>query len=245
MSAGGNTTVDGANGCVTGRELVPISYTGEDANVMGIDKHQLNNLPICTCAGVHDLSDGTPILCIFNRYAYHADGNTIHSKIQLQDNGNFVDDCPTKLGGTQKIVTPGGITMALNVIPGLASLRLRRPTDDELATLEPVHMTKDVPWNPSKYDSAPSIDEDWFAAFTDFYSLLPATEILRNHNNISVFGADSTLIPRDYDSLRPYFLGMPSDVVRLTYDATTQYYSNYSDNDSAILIIPTRIWTPV
>lgn len=118
--------------------------------------------------------------------------------------------------------------MALNVIRGLASLRLRRPTDDELATLEPVHMTKDVPWNPSKYDSAPSIDEDWFAAFTDFYSLLPATEILRNHNNISVFGADSTLIPRDYDSLRPYFLGMPSDVVRLTYDATTQYYSNYS-----------------
>jgi len=87
-SARGNTTVDGgANGCVAGRELKPISYTGEDA------KHQLNNLPICTCAGVHDLSDGTSILCIFNRYAYHADGNTIHSKIQLQDNGNFVDDC--------------------------------------------------------------------------------------------------------------------------------------------------------
>jgi len=107
VSAGGNTTVDGgANGCVAGRELVPISYTGEDANVMGIDKHQLNNLPICTCAGVHDLSDGTPILCIFNRYAYHADGNTIHSKIQLQDNGNFVDDCPTKLGGTQKKESP-------------------------------------------------------------------------------------------------------------------------------------------
>ena len=115
-SSGGNTTVDGgANGCVAGRELIPISYTGEDANVivMGIDKHQLN-LPICTCAGVHDLSNGTSILCIFNRYAYHADGNTIHSKIQLQDNGNFVDDCPTKLGGTQKIVTPGGIMMALN-----------------------------------------------------------------------------------------------------------------------------------
>jgi len=95
--------------------------------------------------------------------------------------------------------------MALNVIRGLASLKLRRPTDKELATLEPVHMTKDVPWNPSsKYDSAPSINEveDWFAAFTDFYSLLPATEILRNHNNISVFGANSTLIPRDYDSLR-------------------------------------------
>jgi len=111
--------------------------------------------------------------------------------------------------------------MALNIIRGLASLNLRRLTDEELTTLEPVHMTKDVPWNPSKYDLAPSIDEDWFAAFTDYYSLLSDTELLRNHNNISVFGAKSTLIPRDYESLRPYFLGMPSDVVRLTYDATS------------------------
>ena len=113
--------------------------------MMGIDKHELNDLPICSCAGVHDLPDGTPILLMFNRYAYHASGNTIHSKIQLQDNGNMVDDCPIKLGGTQKIVTPGGLTMPLDVIRGLASLKLRRPTDEELATLEPVHMTKDVP----------------------------------------------------------------------------------------------------
>jgi len=112
-----NSTVDaGANGCVAGQNLKPISYTGEDANVMGIDKHQLNNLPICTCAGVHDLPDGTSILLMFHRYAYHASGNTIHSKIQLQDNGNMVDDCPIKLGGSQKIVTPGGLTMPLDVI---------------------------------------------------------------------------------------------------------------------------------
>ena len=43
------------------------------------------------------------------------------------NNGNLVDDCPIKLGGTQMS----------------SYLKLRRPTDDELATLEPVHMTKD------------------------------------------------------------------------------------------------------
>ena len=107
--AAGNTTIDaGANGCVGGKELRPICYTGEDANVMGIYKHQLNNLPICTCAGVHDLPDRTSVLLIFNQYAYHADGSTIHSKIQLQDNGNLVDDCPIKLGGTQKMLPQGG-----------------------------------------------------------------------------------------------------------------------------------------
>ena len=64
---------------------------------------------------------------LFNHYAYHANGSTIHSKIQLMNNGNLVDDCPIKLGGTQMS----------------SYLKLRRPTDDELATLEPVHMTKD------------------------------------------------------------------------------------------------------
>ena len=114
-----------------------------------------------------DLPDGTSVLLIFNQYAYHANCSTIHSKIQLQDDGNLVDDCPIKLGGTQRIVTPCGITMPLDVIRGLASLKLWHPTDDELATLEPVHMTKDKVWDPSKYDSAPSADADWFAALAE------------------------------------------------------------------------------
>ena len=82
--AAGNTNIDaGANGCIGGKELRVICYTGAYANVMGIDFHELNNLPICTLAGVYDLPDG-PVLLIFNQYAYHANGNTIHSKIQLQ-----------------------------------------------------------------------------------------------------------------------------------------------------------------
>ena len=61
--AAGNTTIDaGANGCVGGKELRPICYTGLFANVMGIDRHELNNLSICTLAGVADLAEG-PVLC--------------------------------------------------------------------------------------------------------------------------------------------------------------------------------------
>ena len=70
--------------------------------------------------------------------------------------------------------------MPLDVIQGLESLKLRRPTDEELATLEPVHMTKDVVWDPSKYDLAPSVDADWFAAFTDS-TLEPTDGALRLH----------------------------------------------------------------
>ena len=112
-------------------------------------------------------------------------------------------------------------------------------------------MTKDEVWDPSKYDTAPSADADWFAALADSTlepidgtahlsvwpnSLLFDTELLNDHNNISVFGAKSTLIPRDYESLGPYFLGMPTEIVRLTYAANTQYYSNYSASDGQVHI---------
>ena len=119
----GNTTVDsGANGCIGGKELRVISTTDRTVNVVGIDSHMLQSLPICTLAGVVDLPDG-PIMCYFNQYAYHANGHTIHSKIQLMDYGNVVDDCPIKLGGTQRIITSSGITMPLDVIRHLCKRR--------------------------------------------------------------------------------------------------------------------------
>ena len=113
--------------------------------------------------------------------------------------------------------------MPLDVIRGIAYLKLRRPTDDELATLEPVHMTRDEAWDPSKYDSAPSADAAWFAAIADSTLANPPktleptsfdTEFLVDCNNISAFVADSTATPRDYNSLRPYFLGIPTENVR-------------------------------
>ena len=80
-NAAGNSCIDaGANGCVGGRELRVISVTDRTVNVMGIDSHMLQSLPICTLAGVVDLPDG-PVLCYFNQYAHHANGSTIHSKI--------------------------------------------------------------------------------------------------------------------------------------------------------------------
>ena len=45
---------------------------------------------------------------------------------------------------------------------------------------------------------------------------------------------DSTATPRDYESLHPYFLGIPSAAVKKTYDATTQYYSNFSTREGHV-----------
>ena len=115
--------------CVGGKELRVISTSDRTINVVGIDSHMLQSLPICTLLEWWICQIG-PIMCYFHQYAYHANGHTIHSKVQLMDYGNVVDDSPIKLGGTQKIVTPCGITMPLDVSRGIAYLKLRRPTDD-------------------------------------------------------------------------------------------------------------------
>ena len=97
-------------------------------------------------------------------------------------------------------------------------------------------MTRDEVWDPSKYDTAPSADEAWFAAIPDS-TLEPTsfdTEFLVDRNNISAYIADSTATPRDYESLRPYFLGIPTENVRRTYEATTQYYSNFSTRENQV-----------
>lgn len=104
-----NSLVDGgANGGIGGgKNTCKVCETGRYVDVTGVDNHELNNLPICTVAGMVDLPHGS-ILCYFHQYAYHPDGDTIHSTVQLMDHGNKVDCNPIKLGGTQQITCPNG-----------------------------------------------------------------------------------------------------------------------------------------
>ena len=73
---------------------------------------------------------------------------------------NKVDCDPIKLGGTQRIAHPNGTVFPLDIIRSLAYLPLQRPTDHEMNTLEPIHMTLDEVWDPTKYDTAISKDSN-------------------------------------------------------------------------------------
>ena len=92
----------GANGGIGGgKNTRMVCETGRFVDVTGVDNHELNNLAICTVAGMVDLPEGS-FLCYFHQYAFHSDGDTIHSTVQLMDYGNKVDCDPIKLGGTQQ-----------------------------------------------------------------------------------------------------------------------------------------------
>jgi len=111
-------------------------------------------------------------------------------------------------------------------------------------TLEPIEMTSDEVWDPTKYDTAISKDADRFAALADttldiddgvhrsfdrsYSQLYESSSVLSDMNQIGVFGVSSTPRPIDYESMRTYFLGMPATIVNKSYAATTQFYSNFS-----------------
>ena len=72
------------------------------------------------------------ILCIYNE---SADGKiqeqTIHSKNQLMDYGNKVDDTTMKLGGYQRIIAHGGYMILLSMHNRLCYLKQCIPTSEK------------------------------------------------------------------------------------------------------------------
>ena len=238
---------------------------------------------------------------IFHEYGELPKGKTIHSKLQLRDNNCQVFDDPEKLDGRQCLVTQEGYQIPLDFEHGLAYIKMHYPTDDEVKNLPCVVMTRDYPWDPSRYDSNKSINvpstvdpdavpepihdgfnhygepiaanygehlpvhrsgelplmpnygEHWNPFATPNQDrrvpstgeLLPTpsdncywnydvghtpsyiTEIYSNVSliaDLNVEYADQAEDRLNYVKYRKYFLNVPASTVRLTLEATTQYY---------------------
>ena len=133
-------------------------------NVVAND-NQSRRLPLVTGAAVATTDDKTDIIMIFKEYALG--DTTVHSCLQLEDNGIQVHDTPSKppeyydldtleekeedTSGAS-IILPEGYTIPLIFKNGLAYLQLRKFTAEEFETLPHVTATRPGPWDPSKYD---------------------------------------------------------------------------------------------
>ena len=118
----------------------------------------MEDLRIGSVGGVVPTQKGE-ILAVFDQCAYRPTltGKSIISciRIQVEDYGNHVDDRNTNHGGSQCIITtPGGYIIPLKCVQGLMYMDIRPFTDDETEKLPIlVHLTRDIPWDPSRYDS--------------------------------------------------------------------------------------------
>ena len=236
----------GANGGICGDDMTLISYTGRTIDVQGIDNHELPQLKLCSCGGVVRTQRG-PAILIFNQYAFHGRGKSIHSSLQLEDNKIQVNDRCSINHGNQSLATPDGYAIPLDFKNGLAYLNIRPFTKKEWNELPHVVMTRDIVWKPSKYDSRPSRDESWFDGRNDPLPLHPGfdfngdlveanvsetltpsilTQLRRDGPILQDLNAnlhETTPVPIDVEANRQYFLNQPGRVLQHTFEATTRF----------------------
>jgi hypothetical protein len=73
----------GANGRIAGDDTRVIHKHLRKVDVTGIDNHEMTDLQIVDTAS-WAMSNRGPVILIFNQYAYHGLGHSIHSAIQLE-----------------------------------------------------------------------------------------------------------------------------------------------------------------
>ena len=148
----------GANGGLAGDDMRKIAMSDRFIDVQGIDNHMVPHLRIGTFGAVVRIKSGSHIILIFNQYAYHGHGKSIHSCLQMMDAGVTVDDTSRVLGGEQCLKIEEYI-IPLSFSNGLAYLELRPFTNKEWEKLPIIAVTNDVPWDPSIYDFDPLKDK--------------------------------------------------------------------------------------
>jgi hypothetical protein len=153
----------GANGGLAGEDVRIIEQSNRTANVSGINNHTIHGLPIVTAAGVVSTHLG-PICLLMHQYANHGKGKTIHSRLQIENHGNDVNDKSLKVkGGKQCITTLDGYVIPLQIRGGLAYMDMHPPSDEELNDLPHVVLTSDADWDPTIVDNEMEIKE-WLDA---------------------------------------------------------------------------------
>ena len=152
----------GSNGGVAGTDVRIISKDpNHTVTIEGIDRHQLNNIPICTVGGVVNSSHGEIILVLPN-YAHVGRGHSILCPTQMEYFGTKVDDKSKVIGGKQSIITINNISIPLDFDNGLPRLAIRPFSDEEWETLPQVFMADDSkPWDPRVMDNTLSDDQEW------------------------------------------------------------------------------------
>jgi hypothetical protein len=232
----------GANGGLAGSNMRIIATTDRHVDISGIDNHQMTNLKIVTAGGVVPTQRGE-VIGIFHQYASVPQGRSIHSSVQLESFGIKVDDRSKVLNaGTQTLMTPEGYVLPLDFKNGLPYLPIRPFTDDEWQDLPHVVFTSDVDWNPSEVDCKISDDDLWYDAIPDdpeqenFFDVFDEvgnhraaiavdTHAFRSdmRNEMQVAAMRTTPTPRTYEKYRDHFLRASTDVIKRTFDATTQF----------------------
>ena len=157
----------GANGGILGTDGRVIFTHQCQVDVTGIDHHEITDLKIVDAVARVETDKGPAILRL-NQYAYQGTDQTIHSSGQIEFYKNIVDDRSMKVGGKQCIQTFDGYIIPIDIINGLAYLKMFPPTDKELEQLPTIIMTAPDEWDPTVLDLTLTDKDDWANTLKEF-----------------------------------------------------------------------------
>ncbi|CAJ1952080.1 unnamed protein product [Cylindrotheca closterium] len=138
--------------------------------------------------------DARIIIAIIRQQAYIGKGQSILSNGQMEHFKIVVDDKPTKVGGQQRLTTPDGFVLPLDISNGLPYLRMRPPTDLELSNPDIPHfvLTSNTDWDPSVLDHLINNMEKWANSVLncdpeDEERLFDLVGVLKNNKAVTSF----------------------------------------------------------
>ena len=237
----------GANGGMAGDNLKIIATSDRKVDVSGIDNHKLTGLKIVTAGGVV-ISQRGKIIVIFHQFAYVPGGKTIISCPQLESFGIIVDDKSKVLKrGEQCITTLEGYVIPMNFINGLPYIPMRPFSNAEWNTLPHIILTSNMEWDPSVLDHNITNDDNAIEAIPINPTNYDNSENLRINSygmpkpvNANFHLTDTASIQdeiisfdvlinetrpsrEDYNKYGDFFLSVPPNVIKKTFEATTQF----------------------
>jgi hypothetical protein len=152
----------GANGGVTGSDTWLIEKSLRSVHIQGIDDHMIKDVLIGTVGAVVN-TQRREVIAIMHQYAYTGKGGTIHSSSQLKWCGNDVNDHSIKIdGGRQRLTTPDGYVIPIDVRRGLPYIMMRPFTHEEFKELPHIRWMSEDNWDPTSLDSVISDDPNWY-----------------------------------------------------------------------------------
>ena len=202
----------------------------EKVDIVGCtDKVQMTDMPVGTYHSIITADSGQEVIGVFHNFVGYGEGKSILSKSQCESYGLRIDDRLHKFGGSQSIMTPDVYVLKLKYTDGLLWLPIRMPTNIEEEKLVHVNMTSPGKWDPSDEETewSPTTEEPSTQDLIEFYDERDGVLIGDGEEVdkiLSIVTVDSRSKKAEmFESLRPFLGWKPSNIIKKTFESTTQY----------------------
>ena len=192
--------------------------TDRTVDIAGYDNKETirKSVNIGSAITATDLPSGETILLRVNEATILGeDANTLFSTVQMREYGILIDDKARRHGGLSCIIADECV-IPLQLKDSMLSIKIRKPTTQELEECEMIDLTSDLPWNPNEL-SDDDLSKD---QYSNLITMCEDLEELRVMNVKKTFRKEP-----DAELYTKYFMNPGSEVMQKTLQNTTRYGS--------------------